>query len=93
MRIWIRNTALFFANLRIADSDIKEICRFAIFGLIIANLRICQLRSVAHLKNLRFAICGRTKKICVHTSERYYCEKKIGDRGVWRVYSMKKTGG
>jgi hypothetical protein len=55
MRIWIRNTALFLANLRIADSD-KEICRFAIFGLIITNFRICQLRSGTPQKfaDLRF---------------------------------------
>ncbi len=41
MWIWIRNTAFFLTNLRICELwDTKEICVFAIRGLIIANLRI-----------------------------------------------------
>ncbi len=34
-----------FADLRFADWDNKEICGFAICGLIITNLQICDLRT------------------------------------------------
>jgi hypothetical protein len=34
-----------FADLRFADGDTKEICGFAICGLILANVRICDLRT------------------------------------------------
>jgi hypothetical protein len=43
MRIWIRNTAFFLENLRICGLD----------RLIIANLRICDLRFADKKKNLR----------------------------------------
>jgi hypothetical protein len=53
-----------FADLRFADWDIKEICGFAIWGLVITNLWIA-ICGLAHLRNLR--ICGLTIKICVPT--------------------------
>ncbi len=47
MRTWTRNNAFFLANLWICnlDWDTKEICGFAICGLIITNLWICDLRT------------------------------------------------
>jgi hypothetical protein len=62
----------------IADWDIKEICGFAICGLIITILRICDLRigspqKFADLrlrnepKNLRISDLRTNKKICVPT--------------------------
>jgi hypothetical protein len=54
MWIWIR-TLLFslkFCGFVICDWDKKGICGIAIFGLIIANLRICDLRT------------GTPRKIC-----------------------------
>ncbi len=40
LRIWIRNTAVFLANLRVCHWawDSKEICGFAIYESIIKNL-------------------------------------------------------
>ncbi len=68
-----------FADLRFAEWDTKEICGFAICGLIITNRRICHLRTGQSKKfsdlrlrndpkNLRiYDFCGLTKKICVPT--------------------------
>jgi len=49
-----QNTAfsLKFADLRFADWDTKEICGIAICELIIANMRICDLRT------------GTSRRIC-----------------------------
>ncbi len=76
IRIWIRNTAFFLANLQICGLGHKENVRTC--GLIITNLRICGFE---HLRNLRIwncgmipricvlVICGLTNKICVATFE------------------------
>ncbi len=78
MRIWIRNTAFFLANLRVCElrtGTPGKFCKFAICGLISTNLRICDFRTgtpkkCAYLrlrnepKNLRIAICGLKKFAC-----------------------------
>jgi hypothetical protein len=47
MRIWIRNTVFFFflADLQFADWDTKEICGFAISGLLVPDLLNWYLRT------------------------------------------------
>jgi hypothetical protein len=45
MQIYVRNTAFFLSTLRFVDWDTHEICGCAICGLIITNMRICDLRT------------------------------------------------
>ncbi len=59
MRICIRNTAFkpfILLNLRFVDWDTQEIYGCAICGLIITNLRICDLRTGTPLEICGFAI-------------------------------------
>ncbi len=62
MRFWIRITAFFLANLRIYNlrtETPRKFAGFAICGLIITNLQICDLRLRNEPKNLQ--ICGLKK--------------------------------
>ncbi len=60
-----------FDDLRFADWDTKEICGFAILGLIITYLRICDLRTGTPRKfadlPLRISDWLTKKKICLPT--------------------------
>ncbi len=58
MRIWLRNTSFFLANLRICNLRTRtpRPCGFAIY-----RFAICRL---AHLINLRICGCGISPRIC-----------------------------
>jgi hypothetical protein len=74
-----------FADLLFADWGTKEICGFAICGLIITNLRICDLW-INHYKfaDLRFAEW--------HTKEGWICEFADWQYAVWIKVLGKVTG-
>jgi hypothetical protein len=74
------------ADLRFADWEAKEICAFAICGLIITNLRICGL---AYHRNFQICDCGMSLRICGFAicgpSTKFACPPSLSNVGVVKL--------